>query len=111
MGTHAMHTFEYACVCVHLCVCERYLMDGFEEGPVQVCECSCYVPGVNTQESHRPPAQLSAVRQRRLNTQRREREVYYYVEGEHIQREEHSGYTVCRKDMSEVPEKVLGVCD
>lgn len=48
-----------------VCVCV-YLVYGFEERPVQVCESSCHIPGVDPQESHRPPAELSAVCQRRL---------------------------------------------
>lgn len=50
-----------------MCVCltERekvYLVNGFEEAPVQVCESSCHIPRVDAQESHWPPAELSTVR-------------------------------------------------
>lgn len=38
-----------------------YLMDGFKKAPVQMCKSSCHIPGVDAQESHRPPAELSTV--------------------------------------------------
>lgn len=44
----------------------KYLVYGLEEGPVQVSEGCCDVPCVDAQETHWPPAQLSAVCQRSL---------------------------------------------
>lgn len=39
-------SMKWKYILVYLCV--QYLMDGFEESPVQVCESSGHVPGVDT---------------------------------------------------------------